>query len=155
MTFDRQPAGGRDATAPLQTLQGELNRLFEEYWSPGRAASAPTDLETPAWSPPIDLAETPGEFWLRVDLPGVDPAGVDLSLTGMVLTLRGEKPAVSTPGSHDRARERAAGMFVRQVTLPVHVEFDRVEAECKDGVLTVRLPKESQARPRAIPIRPS
>ncbi len=84
MTRFRPREWRREFSVPLQALQGELNRLFEEYWDPERAApaQAPTDLETPAWAPAVDLDETPHELVLRVDLPGVDPAGVDLSLTG-------------------------------------------------------------------------
>ncbi len=147
----------RELSVPLHALQGELNRLFEEYWDPERAApaAAPTDLETPAWTPPVDLDETPHELVLRVDLPGVDPAAVDLSLTGTDLTIRGEKPATACEGGNERLRERPTGAFIRHVTLPEHVDFDGVQAECKHGVLTVRLPKQQSARPRTIPVRPN
>ncbi len=147
----------RELAVPLHALQGELNRLFEEYWDPERPApgAAPTDLETPAWAPPVDLDETPHELVLRVDLPGVDPTGVDLSLTGTELTIRGEKLAATPEGAAEKLRERPAGAFVRHVTLPEHVDFDGVQAECKHGVLTVRLPKQQSARPRTIPVRPN
>ena len=144
---------------PLQALQGELNRLFEEYWDPERPAAAgrpPTDLETPAWTPPVDLDETLSELILRVDLPGVEPSSIDLSLTGTVLAIRGEKPDDDGPKeATERMRERPVGAFLRQVNLPEHVAFEGVQAECKHGVLTVRLPRQNSARPRTIPIRPN
>ena len=148
----------RDFSVPLQSLQSELNRLFEEYWQPGSAgaaASAPTDLATAVWTPAIDLSETPTELVLVVDLPGVDPSAIDLSLTGNVLSLRGEKVVAEVPNGHNRARERPAGSFHRQVTLTEAVDFDRVQAEAKNGVLTVRLPKQETAQPRTIPIQPA
>ena len=148
----------RELTVPLQSLQSELNRLFEEYWQPlaaGPAASSPTDLATSVWTPAIDLAETPAELVLVVDLPGVDPSTIDLSLTDKVLSIRGEKLAAEVPNGHNRVRERPAGSFHRQVTLTENVDFDRVQAEAKDGVLTVRLPKQETARPRTIPIQPA
>jgi HSP20 family protein len=148
----------REFSAPLQSLQSELNRLFEEYWQPGHpgpAASAPTDLATAVWTPPIDLSETPTELVLVVDLPGVDPASIDLSLTGNVLSLRGEKVAAEVANGNVRARERTVGSFHRQITLTEAVDFDRVQAEAKNGVLTVRLPKQETARPRTIPIQPA
>src|SRR4051794_27999189 len=76
----------REFTVPLQNLQSELNRLIEGYWqsSGGSPSAAPVDLSTSVWSPSIDLFETPGELILVVDLPGVDPATIDLSLTGSV-----------------------------------------------------------------------
>ncbi len=148
----------RELTVPLQSLQSELNRLFEEYWQPQAGASAssqPTDLATAVWTPAIDLTETPTELVLVVDLPGVDPSAIDLSLTGNVLSLRGEKVAADVPDGHNRVRERPVGSFHRQVTLTEAVDFDRVQAEAKNGVLTVRLPKQEAARPRTIPIQPA
>jgi len=148
----------REFSVPLQSLQTELNRLFEEYWQPGpggAAPASPTDLATAVWTPSIDLAETPTELVLVVDLPGVDPATIDLSLTGNVLTLRGEKVATEVAEGHIRTHERPIGAFHRQVTLTEAVDFDRVQAESKNGVLTVRLPKQETARPRTIPIHPA
>lgn len=148
----------RELAVPLQALQGELNRLFEEYWDPeGRAAPgrSPTDLDMAAWVPPVDLDETPDGLLLRVDLPGVDPSSVDLSLTGSTLTIRGEKPDSSPSEATERMRERPVGGFLRHIALPEAVAFEGVQAECKHGVLTVRLPKPTNARPRTIPIRPN
>jgi HSP20 family protein len=138
----------RELTVPLQSLQSELNRLFEEYWhpgTPGATAAAPTDLATAVWTPALDLSETPSELVLVVDL----------SLTDNVLSLRGEKVVVeSGADAHNRVRERPIGSFHRQVTLTEAVDFDRVSAEVKNGVLTVRLPKQEAAKPRTIPIQP-
>ena len=148
----------RDFSVPLQSLQTELNRLFEEYWQPqqgGPASAQPTDLATAVWTPAIDLSETPTELVLVVDLPGVDPSAIDLSLTGNVLSLRGEKVATEVPSGHNRVRERPVGTFHRQVTLTEAVDFDRVQAEAKNGILTVRLPKQEAARPRTITIQPA
>ncbi len=148
----------RELTVPLQSLQSELNRLFEEYWQPPGGApgsSSPTDLATAVWTPAIDLSETPGELVLVVDLPGVEPASIDLSLTGNVLSLRGEKATCEVSDGHSRVRERPVGSFHRQITLTEAVDFDRVQAEAKNGVLTVRLPKQEAARPRTIPIQPA
>jgi HSP20 family protein len=158
MTRFRPSEWRRVLAVPLQALQGELNRLFEEYWDPERPASpgrSPTDLDTAAWVPAIDLDETPVGLVLRVDLPGVDPSSVDLSLTGSTLTIRGEKPDSSPTEATERMRERPVGAFLRHVTLPEAVAFEGVQAECKHGVLTVRLPKPNHARPRTIPIRPN
>ena len=148
----------REFTVPLQTIQGELNRLFEEYWqAPGAAGQAapPSEMAEAVWTPSLDLYEAPTELVLVADLPGVDPASIDLSLTGNVLTLRGEKAQVGVEAGHLRARERPSGSFHRQVTLTDEVDFDRVLAESKNGVLTVRMPKRETAKPRTITIRPA
>lgn len=158
----------RELSVPLQSIQAELNRLFDEYWQPGDMPgrsrdggphAATADGVASAWTPAIDLYEAPGELTLVVDLPGVDPTTIDLSLTGAILTIRGERSAaLPTPGdapARPRVRERAAGAFFRQVTLVDEVDFDRVEAQARDGVLTVRLPRRVAAQARTIPIQPS
>ena len=163
----------RELVVPLQSIQAELNRLFDEYWRPPgepvgpapRATSVgqvaePADMEASVWTPKIDLWDSAAELTVVVDLPGVDPASIDLSLAGNVLSLRGDKPAAAvtstsaTPG-RARIKERAAGSFHRQVTLVDEVDFDRVEAQAKDGVLTVRLPKRAASQARTITIQPA
>jgi HSP20 family protein len=146
----------QDLTAPLHAIQSELNRMFEEYWNPTRFASSPpppTDLEPVGWSPAIDVFETPTELVLVAELPGVEPSSIDLSVTGNVLTLKGEKPAVDVVEGSGTVRERQFGAFHRQVTLPNEVNFEGTQADAKNGVLRVRLPKKEAARPRTIPVK--
>jgi HSP20 family protein len=146
----------REFAAPLHALQNELNRLFEEYWSPSRMGSGrPTDLEPAAWTPVVDVIETPLEVVILAELPGVDPATIDLSVTGNVLTLRGEKKSSEIPEGSGTVRERVFGTFHRQISLPGEVNMEGVLAEARDGVLKVRLPKQEEARRRTIPVRPS
>lgn len=148
----------REFSAPLHVLQSELNRLLEEYWNPprvGPAQAAPVDLEETGWSPMIDLFETPMETVVVAELPGVDPATIDLSLTGNVLTLRGAKPADDPPESRCAMRERQFGTFHRQITLSNDVNFEAAQAEARNGVLRVRLPRQEATKPRTIPVQQS
>ena len=147
-----------EVTTALQGLQSELNRLFEEYWTPARVGGAgpsPVDLGRSAWSPAIDLFETPEEIVLVADLPGVDPSRIDLSVTGNVLTLRGDKLAAEILPGQALTQERSSGAFHRQVVLSNAVNFEAAQAEARNGVLRVRLPKQEAAKPRTIPIRPN
>lgn len=146
----------RELTSPLFVLQSELNRMFDEYWNPGRfsqAASAPMDLAPATWSPTLDLVETADAFVLSAEVPGVDPATIDLSVTGNVLTLRGVKPADETSEPAGVLRERHFGPFHRQVVLSGEVNFDAAQAEARNGVLKVRLPKREAVKPRTIPVQ--
>lgn len=152
----RPMAWRREFSAPLHVLQSELNRILEDYWNPSRVGAStppPMDLEPSAWSPAIDLYETPEEVVLFAELPGVDPASIDLSLTGNVLNLRGLKVAEVMPEGHNALRERQFGAFHRQIVLSNEVNFDAAQAEAKNGVLKVRLPKQEAARPRTIPVQ--
>ena len=146
----------RDATSPFHLIQHELNRLLEEYLQPSRFGgpdSPPTDLDPSAWSPPVDVYETPEELLIVVEVPGVDPASIDLAVTGNVLTIRGAKGPGDLPEPLLQVRERLFGAFHRQVTLASEVDFDKAEADASQGVLKIRLPKRSAAKPRTIPVR--
>lgn len=145
----------RELTTPLFALQSELNRLFDEYVNPTRFAagqSAPMDLEPASWSPAVDLVETAEAYVVVADVPGVDPSSIDLSLTGNVLSLRGVKPDEHAAESAGPLRERQFGPFHRQVVLSGDVDFEATQAEARNGVLKIRLPKREAARPRTIPV---
>jgi HSP20 family protein len=147
----------REIAAPFQVLQTELNRLMEEYWNPARLGptqTPPMDLEPTDWSPAIDLYETREEFVVLVEVPGVDPSTIDLSVTGNVLSLRGVKaPPNPVPEGHPPIQERRFGAFHRQIVLTNEVNFDSAQAEARNGVLVVRLPKQEAAKPRTIPVQ--
>lgn len=146
----------REFSAPLSVLQSELNKIFDEYWSPERypaSRGAPVDLEPAGWVPVIDLVETPEAYLLNAEVPGVDPGSIDLSLTGNTLTLRGQKPSEDGQEPTGAFMERRFGPFHRQVTLPGEVDFEATRAEARHGVLRIRLPKRQSARPRTIPVQ--
>jgi HSP20 family protein len=146
----------REASGPFHVLQNELNRLLEEYLQPrfGGSDPPPTNLDPTVWSPSVDVYETSDEMIVVAEVPGVDPASIELAVTGGVLTLRGVKQS-SEPESQLQLRERRFGAFHRQLVLPNEVDFDNAQAEARLGVLKIRLPKRTAAKPRTIPIRPS
>jgi HSP20 family protein len=146
----------REFTTPLFALQNELNRLFDEYVNPSRftaGQSPPMDLEPASWVPPVDISETPEAYVVTVDVPGVEPSSIDLSVTGNVLTLRGVKPDENATEPTGALRERRFGPFHRQVVLSGDFDFEAAQAEARHGVLRVRLPKRETARPRTIPVQ--
>jgi HSP20 family protein len=110
----------------------------------------------PLWTPAFDLAERANEYVLIVELPGVEPDAVDLSVDKNVLIVRGVKHAsFSTEANRDtrvHALERNTGPFGRAVRLPEHVESEHIQASFTNGILEVRIPKSSAAQPRQIPI---
>ena len=99
------------AGSPLHLLQNELNRLLEDYLQPARYGAAeppPTDIDPQAWSPAVNVYETNEEMIVVVEVPGVNPASIDLAVTGNVLSIRGAKEPAALPESVPHLREDAS-----------------------------------------------
>ena len=102
----------------------------------------------------LDVVETGDEWQVHAELPGVAAEDVDVSVTGNVLTIRGEKKAESrAEGESTRRSERRFGKFVRALEFPSDLDSQKVEARAKNGVLTIRLPKAEAARPKTIQVK--
>jgi HSP20 family protein len=139
----------QDPWGVMPRLQDEINRLF------GNARENDSSSATAMWVPPVDIHEYADRFELYVDLPGVDPASVELTLEGGVLTLAGERPqAVHKDGEQAQGLrvERGYGQFHRRFVLPDTVDGEKVNATGNHGVLRVRIPKQPKAMPRRIQI---
>src|SRR3954454_8833422 len=120
----------------LTALQSDMNRLFNS------AFAGPATGGQQRWLPAMDLMETPGDYILRADLPGLKLEDVSLEIEDTVLTVSGERKLESeTDGGGYHRLERAFGAFSRKLTLPKGVEADAVTASFTDGVLEVRIPK--------------
>ncbi|MET9611996.1 Hsp20/alpha crystallin family protein [Kitasatospora indigofera] len=101
---------------------------------------------------PLTAFRAGQSFVLRLDLPGVDPASVDLDVERNVLTVRVQRLADLPQGAQVLADERTLGTFTRQVLLGDALDTDRIEADYDQGVLTVRIPVTEKAKPRKIRI---
>ena len=141
----------QDPWSLMPRLQDEINRLFGNVQQNDSSGSA-----TAGWVPAVDINEYSNRFELYVDLPGVDPSSVELTLEDGVLTLSGERSAKGSANGEDAPQnsriERSQGQFYRRFVLPDTVDGERVNATGKDGVLTVTIPKQAKAMPRRIQI---
>jgi HSP20 family protein len=133
----------------LSDIQGEMNRLFDSFF--GR--SGQVGGSDRVWAPALDVYETNDELVVTAELPGVTEKDIHLSITGDMLTLKGERPthAEAESGSYYR-NERWFGRFERTFTLPIPVQTGKVRAVHRDGVLTVTLPKADEVKAREIKI---
>jgi HSP20 family protein len=123
----------------LANLQDELSRLFE----------APLT----AWAPALDVHEDKDNFSVRVELPGLKREDIEVALQDGALIISGERKSETTHEDTEVHRqERYYGKFSRALTLPAAVAGDKVQAQYKDGILTVTLPKAEEAKPKAITI---
>ncbi|MDX8451136.1 Hsp20/alpha crystallin family protein [Mesorhizobium sp. VK9D] len=130
---------------PFFSLQRDVNRIFEDFWKRFDQPFGRWD----AGGPRTDIAETESAVEVSVELPGLDQKDVNVSLTDSALTIKGERRSdreESDKGYH--LAERSYGSFYRSIPLPSGVDTDQVNAEFKNGVLTVTLPKTQEALSR-------
>jgi len=142
----------RRAGEPVPELYSSLhrlNRIMDEAltgWNGGTLASA--------WTPSCDVFEDKENLKIVLELPGVKPEDVKISVENQILTIRGEKKQIAEENSERWHRyERTYGSFERTFTLPSSVDADRVQATVDHGVLTVTLPKSEKSKPKEIPVR--
>jgi HSP20 family protein len=145
--------GTLDRWEPFRNLidiQGEVNRLLDTFVGrPMTAASA----QGRTWLPAVDMHETKDDLVLKVELPGVREKDVAVSITGDLLTIRGERRWEDESKEQKFLHvERVYGRFERLIQLPMAVQADKVKAAYRDGVLEITLPKAEELKPREIKI---
>ncbi len=149
MNAIRRRNEGYNPLAEFDRLRNEMNRLFDDDWFP-TAGTNTSRLGLPA----VDVRENENNVEVRAELPGVDMKDVDVSVSGNVLTIKGEKQGTQEDKQNDYYhRETWTGSFQRTVTLPDTVDQDKVDAKMKDGVLRLNFPKKEEVKPRQISIK--
>jgi HSP20 family protein len=144
-------AASYDPFALMNQFQHEVNRLFRSRSAnrrgePGAAASG-------EWQPPVDIQEETGQYVIDVDVPGVDPKDIEVTMEKGILTLRGTRAApVAADINAFARRERPAGSFSRRFVMPDSADAEGITAHGKNGVLQVVIPKRQKARARRIQV---
>jgi HSP20 family protein len=136
---------------PLAMLRQEMDDLFESFFS-GRSLPALTRELAPS----VDVAETEDALEIKTDLPGFKPGEVNIEMGEGSITISGEHSEESKEEGPDKKYhrvERRHGSFLRTVWLPCAVDEENIEAELKDGILSVRLPKSPEAKQRKITVK--
>ncbi len=143
--YRKNPSHRFSPLAQLSELHREMNRLFE--------GGALTDTAT-GWGPALDVIHDTDRIEVVVELPGLRKEDIQLSLQDGVLTVSGERKAVTETQTDETHRtERFFGKFQRSIELPAEVNPDKVDASYKDGVLTVTLAKADESKPKQITIQ--
>jgi HSP20 family protein len=138
--------GRGSAFGTLADMSREMDRLMNTVWSEERTAH---------WGMPAEVVERDDELRFNIELPGFRLEDIDITLENNVLTIAGEKKFEYEEGQKEsdfRLFERRYGRFQRSFTVPPTVRGDQCNARYENGVLTVRLPKAEEARPRRIQI---
>ena len=127
----------------LSNLHKEMDDLFDSFFGNGRRALA----EQRSLWPPTDVIENENEIVVKSEVPGCKAEDIEISVHGNTLTISGEsKQEEERKETGYYHRERVYGSFSREITLPSDVISDKVAAVCKEGILTVRLPKSEKAK---------
>jgi HSP20 family protein len=131
---------------PFERLQRELERMLDTAF--GAVAAGPGVY------PPVNVFDAGDGYVVRAELPGVDPARVEIDVQEDTVALRGERtfPEPDSSAAFHR-RERGQGEFRRVVRVPGRLAADEAHAEYRDGVLTLRVPKARETRPRRVEIQ--
>lgn len=140
----------RNGMGSLGRLQTEMNDLF------GRFLGDDWPLETArgGWWPAIDVSDHGESIVARAEMPGMKPEDIEISVTGNVLTISGEKKESTQEKDENRWHmERRYGAFRREFTLPGEVNVDQIKADYRDGVLSVTMPKSERAKPKRIEVK--
>jgi HSP20 family protein len=126
------------------------DRFFDDFWR----ASGRTPTRSAEFEPAVDVVEQENAYELRVELPGVKPEDVDVSVDGNTLTVRGERNYTDEQRKKDGyyRLERRYGKFQRTFTLPQTVDSGAIAADLSNGILTLKLPKQEIAKPRKISV---
>jgi HSP20 family protein len=126
-----------------------MDRLFERFFGEPLQTERPTGM----WTPQTDVTETKDSVSIKAELPGLEAKDVEVSVSGDMLIIKGEKKQEKEEkDEHRHLVERTHGAFSRMVRLPAPVAADKIKATFKNGVLTVTLPKTEEAKPKAIPV---
>ena len=140
---------------PLQdlvVLQDRMNRLFEDA-TQRRAhtdATSGDQFERADWTPAADIYETESGYLIAIDLPGIDREALEIDIDENRLMVKGIR---AIEESRQHRSERPRGRFLRTFSVPASVEQGKIQAEYKDGVLQIRLPKRSEQKAKRIDIK--
>jgi HSP20 family protein len=143
-----------DPLRDLVVLQDRMNRLFEDATQRRARGIAESDqgIDRAEWIPVADVFEQDQEYVVALDLPGVDRSALEIDLDENSLSIRGTR---SIENEKQHQTERPRGRFARTFVVPSSVDQDRIEAEYKDGVLLVHLPKGKEPKSQRVEIKVS
>lgn len=134
-------------------LRDEVDRTLQHWWS----GNGEFDelISAAEWHPSVDISETDEAVEVKVDLPGIKPEDVDISVSDNRLTIQGErKEEKETKDKTVHRVERSYGSFYRTIGLPVGTKAEDVTAESDNGVITITLPKSAELKGKKIAVKP-
>ncbi|MBI3555650.1 MAG: Hsp20/alpha crystallin family protein [Deltaproteobacteria bacterium] len=154
MPVTQRARGSWNPLREISLLQKNLDRMFDDFWSPVPDLFEPLD-EVNAFMPPVDVQDTENAYLLSFDLPGVSKHDLKIEMRDSQLVISGERKEEverREKGGH-LASERVYGTFLRSFTLPSNVDASKIEASFRDGVLHIAVPKTEATKSKPIEIK--
>ncbi len=141
----------KEGQISLRDFQDEVNGLFQRLWHTG-LSTGPFDGQD--WAPVVDVLEENDRFVVRVELPGLTAADIELTYADGALVIKGHKEVDYSEEQRKTLvhHERRFGEFARSISLPVTVDAAKISATCHNGLLEIALLKTEESRPKAIKI---
>ncbi|HUI27223.1 MAG TPA: Hsp20/alpha crystallin family protein [Candidatus Kryptonia bacterium] len=136
-----------DPVNSLLRLQREMERAFEH------PLGIDLGLSGRGVFPPVNVFSDREGYVVRLEVPGIDPAHINIETHGRTLTVSGKRELKPAEGGSFHRRERNEGQFSRSIQLPQDLDLEHADAACKHGVLTIRVPKREEAKPRQITVK--
>lgn len=140
---------GLDLFQEMDMLRREIDQVFRGI---GRGSSFLPGIGAGGY-PRMNLSEDDANYYVEALVPGIDPESLDLNLMRGALTLSGERKEGENEGCTWHRHERGAGKFMRTIELPDSIDNTKVDAECRNGVLLITLPKPQSEQPKKISVR--
>ena len=141
-----------DLFQEMDMLRREIDHVFRGVGRNSLYPSFLPGLGTGGY-PRVNLSEDEENYYLEAAVPGIDPKDLDLNLMQGTLTLAGERKSGENTGQTWHRQERGAGKFMRTIELPNSVDGAKIDAEYRNGILLVKLPKQQSAKPKRISVR--
>jgi len=137
-----------DPFQEMLNLRRTVDRLFDNV-------STDHELAQPSlWGLAVDVVENKDDFIIKASVPGINPDDLDISYADDTLTIKGEiKSDNEVKENQYHLRERRYGSFTRSISLPTKIKGDAIEASYQNGVITLRLPKAEEVKPKRIAIK--
>jgi HSP20 family protein len=144
---------------PFQDLRSAQDEMAQMNPTLAHALGLHTQQQdnarTTAWAPALDISERKDAYLVTVELPGLKPEDLDITMEDGLLTIQGERQFTAESSEQQFHRvERRYGAFRRSITLPAHVMAEGIQASFEDGVLQILVPKAEEAKPKRIQVRP-
>ncbi|MGQ9510267.1 MAG: Hsp20/alpha crystallin family protein [Thermodesulfobacteriota bacterium] len=134
----------------LDRIRREVDRLWDSFFEKRPARIE----EVSEWFPSLDVSETDSEYIIKVEVPGIDPKDINISLMNNILTIKGEKKQEKEEKEENyHLLERSYGSFTRSIRIPSQIQNDHINASYKNGVLKIILPKTEEAKKKEIKIK--